>query len=157
MKTFNNDQTVVRNLTWDANATQRGLDKAAQRVASAVEKGTQRVVDESKNSRKAIVDAVGKIKSTTNAEHITTLTPAVKSVCQGLRCVSESAAQIADYFYSNPSEWRAVGEKISTVNDQFSKLGRSVDQCSEGTCLFFHVFIFWFFGCTMLKSEIPFA
>jgi methyl-accepting chemotaxis protein len=132
----------VFNVTWDSNASQKGIERAAKQIVDAVEKGTQHVVDVSKNPQKVvdaikagsekIVDAVGKIKNTTNAEQTVAPVPAVEAVCQGLTNVSKTTAQIADYFYSHPNEWAAVGEKIGSVNEQFTKLGESVKRYSEG-------------------------
>jgi len=57
--------------------------------------------------------------------------PAVDAVCQGLTSVSQSMVQIADYFHSNPSEWTAVQERASAVNEQFAELVESMKRYSE--------------------------
>jgi hypothetical protein len=49
-----------------------------------------------------------------------------------LKGVSQSTAQLADYFHAHPGEWAAVGEKMSGVNQDFTKLVDSVKSCANG-------------------------
>ena len=118
----------VFNITWDANATQRGLDKAAQRVASAVEKGTQRVVDESKNSRKAIVDAVGKIKLTNNAEQPTAHSSSASALHRSLQSIATATAEVAERTRTHPADIPAALQSAKSIAKQFTDL---TDQASR--------------------------
>ena len=142
MKTTMSEMTAVANFAFDSNASQRGLEKAAKDISTAVEKASQKITDDAgKNSQKAIeafksgsekiTDAVARIKIA-NAKQTATPTPAVLAVCRGLSSVSETTAQLADYFYANPSEWQAMGEKASAANERLGKIVDSVKSCAGG-------------------------
>jgi len=125
----------VFNQSWQGLATEKGVDRASATITKAVAdvgKDAKRVADAVKAGSDKIVDAVGKIKATSNAEETAALTPAVKAVCQGLLDVSESTAQLAEHFLSHPSEWESVGEQGEKVNEQFAELVRSVKHCADG-------------------------
>ena len=119
-------RNTVFNLTFDSNASQKSIEKAAKQVVDAVEKGTQHVVDVSKNPQKVIdaikagsekiVDAVGKIKTTHNNQSIPIATA---TVLAGLQSVAESTTKIAAHLRSHPAELGAMEEKAEAVNKQF--------------------------------------
>ena len=131
----------VFNLDWSGFARSSDVEKAATKVAGAVEKGTERmtkaIADDGKNSQKIIdavkkgseqvVDAVGKIKSTTNAEQ-TSPTADVRALCQGLVGISKSTAQIADTALTNPAEIPAALQSAKAISKQFADL---IDRASK--------------------------
>ena len=130
----------ILNLDWSGFARSSDVEKAATKVVSAVDKGTERmtkaIADDGKNSQKIIdavkkgseqvVDAVGKIKPTTNAGQ--TSPSAALAVSAGLRSVAESTAKLANHLRSHPNELGAVAQSAEAVGKKFDDL---IDRTSE--------------------------
>jgi len=110
----------IFNLTFDSNASKKSIEPAAKKIVDAVEKGTKKVVDVSKNPQKIvdamktgsdkIVDAVAKIKNTNNAEPTA---PEATAVSAGLASVAQSTAKTASHLRSHPAELGATVERAS--------------------------------------------
>ena len=106
---------VVQNLTFDSNATQKGIERAATKVAGAVEKSTDKVTE-----------AIKRI-STTNA----VTAPATSAIHESLKSVAVSTARIADYIGKNPSGLPAAMESVQAVCKQFSELTDHASRFAE--------------------------
>ena len=129
-----NDLRAIKNLTFDRNSSREDIHKATDKIVKAIaeaEKTTGKVSTDVQKGSEKITDAIGRIKIA-NSEQAIPPTPAVKTVCHGLKGVSQSTTQLANYFYSNPSEWQAVGEKASAANERLGKIADSVKSCAKG-------------------------
>ena len=131
----------VFNITWDSAATAQGIERAAKAIVAAVDKGAKQSVDESKDSRKTIdesvkrgsekvVDAIGRINNS-NVEQAVAPSQTVEAICSAFADISESSAQLGDFFYARPTEWKAVGEMGHKMNEQLGKLVESMKQSAE--------------------------
>jgi len=127
---------------WDAQASQRGLERAAEKISGAFDKGVGKITtDMQKNADKIaaatkagserIVDAVGKIKPTQNANQ----SNAVSAVVSGLHSVAESANIIADHVIANPADLGAVATSAKAVGQQFTNLLDATTQFAQDSDL----------------------
>jgi len=122
----------VFNITWDANATQRGLDKAANRVASAVEKTTNKLASDMRRNTsqvtaaintgaKNVTDAVKRI-ATNNAEQSNTRTSSASALHRSLKTIAAATLDVAERTRTHPTEVPAALESAKSIAKQFTDL-----------------------------------
>ena len=119
--------------SWDTQASQRGLEAAAQKVAGSVEKTTGKLSTDIKQSSDKITTA---IKENTDAVKRTTtnasMTAPVAAIHTGLRSIADSADCIAEYLVAHPNEMGAAAEAATAVGQQFGALVKAATQFDEG-------------------------
>ena len=104
---------------WESTARTQDITKAAQTITSAIDKNTgklstdlQRTTDKVttavKTGSEKIVDAVGKIKTTHNAN----LTPPVAAVIDGLFDMSQATADLGQFLINAPDEMAAATDTL---------------------------------------------
>ena len=118
------------------------IAKAADKITSAVDKGTERmtgklstdlqrstdkVTTAVKDNTEKITDTI-KRTATTNA---TTSIPAALAISTGLHSVAESANRIADTIAARPNELEALAESAKGLNRKFSDLVDTASQYAE--------------------------
>ena len=128
---------MVQNLTWDSNASQKGLDKTAKTISTAIDKGVTRITQDVQRSTDKLAATIKggaakvaeatKRTATTN-ESGNNQTAPVAAVQAGLRSVAVSATRIADHVNRHPADLGAVTETGRAVGEQFADL---IDRASK--------------------------
>lgn len=98
-------QSVVRNLTFDSNASKQNVEAAAKKIVTAVEKGSTR-----------IVDALNKTKATQNSQAST------PTIATGLANIAESMGKTADYLRSHPDKLEVAADATKGISQQLTDL-----------------------------------
>ena len=123
----------VFNGSWNNLASEKGVERATEKITKAiadVNKDSQKVADAVKAGSEKIVDAVGKIKSTNNAEQTTA---PILAVSTGLRSIAESANRISERIRNHPSgELGATIEAGTAIGRQFVDLLAAAKTFDEG-------------------------
>jgi hypothetical protein len=121
----------VFNGSWNNLATEKGVERTTEKIVKAIADGgkqTQKVVEAVKVGSEKVVDAVAKIKPTTNAEQTAAPKPATETLHDGLKGIAASASRIADAVLARPNEVKATMESATTTVRQFTDL---VDRASR--------------------------
>ena len=135
------NSVTIKNLTWDASASQRGLERAADKVSKAVERatdknakdtanavnrGVDRITKSAKDNTDRIVAAVGKI---TNDASQPVRNDRAAALQKGLDDFCNAVEQISEYVRNNPSE-DVVGsmkEAIRHLDEGLDDIVQSVE------------------------------
>ena len=120
---------------WDAQASQKGVERAADRIVKAIGdegRNSQKIVEAVKAGSEKVVDAVGKIKATTNVAHHQPVPDSVSTVHRGLVDMSKATAHIADYLASHPDEMSAATQATESISKEFGALVEAVSAFDEG-------------------------
>ena len=122
---------MVQNLTWDSNASQRGLEKAANKVSNTIDKGiskistdmqrnTDKITTAFKSGMEKVTDTIGRIKTTNESGN--NQTAPVAAICQGLKSIAVATARTADHARTHPTALHAILESARAVSENFAKL-----------------------------------
>jgi hypothetical protein len=140
--------------TWDSNASQKGLERAADKIAAGIEKASGKNANDTaaalqKNAERvvgAIKDGAEKVAETvkrtatnnamggTQAAAVSEAKPiptGVTVVCDALRSLSTSTRRIADHLESNPTDAHAVAESTKAVVERFIDLTTAISTALE--------------------------
>ena len=132
MNNLNDKAVTIKNLTWDSNASKQNVEKAAQKITSAIEKSTGKITAAVKDGTKTISEATRKIANASGNQ----TAPIVSAVSAGLTSIAESTAQTADYLRSHPTELKRTAETMEGIGRQFTDLTACASQAAEnGECL----------------------
>jgi methyl-accepting chemotaxis protein len=148
------EQGVAVSNIWDANASQKGLERAADKIAAGIEKAsgknandtanamqknTERVVGAVKDSAEKVSDTLKRTATNnamdgTQAAAVSEAKPiptGVTVVCDALRSLSTSTRRIADHLESNPTDAHAVAESAKAIGERFTDLTAAISTASE--------------------------
>jgi len=115
----------IQNLTWDRNSSRQDIQSATKEITKAVAdvgKDTKKIVDTVKAGSDKVVDAIGRIKSTTNAEQTAAPKSKASAVATGLTSIAESASKMAQHLCTHPDEGKTIVDGMERINRQLTDL-----------------------------------
>ena len=125
--------------SWDAQASQKGIERAAEKITGAIDKTTGKLSGDIQKSTEKLVAATkdGAEKVSDSVKRVTTnassMSAPVKAVHAGLHSVAESVNRLAEYLGEHPDEMGAATEAAESVGSQFRALVECAVQYERGT------------------------
>ena len=149
MSVFNSkmpEQSIPVFNSWDAQASQKGIERAAEKItgvidkatgklATDIQKSTEKLVAATKDGAEKVSDTV-KRTATTNAAgngQTASAPTAVATLHESLQSIATATAEVADYARTHPTDIPTALKSAKTIAQQYTDLtDRASSYAEEG-------------------------
>ena len=116
---------------WDSQASNRTIEKAAEKITGTIEKSTGKLSTDIKQNADKMTDAIKKVATTNASGNSVPATAA--TIYKGLQDVSTATAHIAEHLRNNPGDLPATTEAADAIGKRFGELVEAATQFEAGS------------------------